>query len=111
MKYRYAPPLTALSFLSASALAVEYPVGHPILKMVWKFKGLFQPITMDTEEGHHAMNHLAADKADIHLKQIFMPQKIIRMGLLKAIGSPTTIEYTAKSDATSEKKNSKDIYR
>lgn len=43
MKYRYTLSLTALSFLSASALAVEYPVGHPILKNGMEIQGGLSP--------------------------------------------------------------------
>lgn len=106
MKYHYALSLTALSFFSASALAVEYPVGHPILKNGMEIQGVYlQPITMDTEEGHHAMNHLAADKADIHLEADIHATEDNPNGFAEGDWIPyLTIEYTVtKSDAPAKK--------
>ena len=50
--------------------ALEYPLGQPVIKTVWRFQGVYlQPITIAVE-GKHEMHHLAADKSDIHRKHI-----------------------------------------
>ncbi|HEM7132921.1 MULTISPECIES: iron transporter [Providencia] len=69
MKLVYKAAVSGLALFSISALAQEYPLGHPVIKNGMEIQGVYlQPITMDTEEGHHAMSHLAADKADVHLE-------------------------------------------
>ncbi|MGL4214538.1 MAG: iron transporter, partial [Morganella morganii] len=53
---------------STSALALEYPLGQPVIKNGMEIQGVYlQPITMAVE-GKHEMHHLAADKSDIHLE-------------------------------------------
>ncbi len=69
MKLAYKAAVSGLALFSISALAQEYPLGHPVIqKRNGNPRCLFTAITMDTEEGHHAMSHLAADKADVHLE-------------------------------------------
>ncbi|MDG6614173.1 iron transporter, partial [Staphylococcus aureus] len=59
MNSRYVRALTLLSLIPTSVFALEYPVGQPIIKNGMEIQGVYlQPITMDTEEGHHAMKHL-----------------------------------------------------
>ena len=69
-----------------------------------------QPITMDTEEGHHAMKHLPADKVDIHLEaDIHAVEDNPKMVLLKVIDPYLTVEYTVtKLDAP--EKNSRGTF-
>lgn len=69
MKPAYQVAVSSLVFFSASVFAQEYPMGQPVIKDGMEIQGVYlQPITMDTEEGHHAAAHLAADKADVHLE-------------------------------------------
>ena len=57
-----------LGVVSTSAMALEYPLGQPVIKNGMEIQGVYlQPITMAVE-GKHEMHHLAADKSDIHLE-------------------------------------------
>ncbi|MEQ5209267.1 iron transporter, partial [Proteus sp. fly-1067] len=68
MRLVYKAAVSSLALFSITAFAQEYPLGQPIIKNGMEIQGVYlQPITMDTEEGHHAISHLSADKADIHL--------------------------------------------
>lgn len=61
--------VSGLALFSVAAFSQEYPVGQPVIKNGMEIQGVYlQPVTMDTEEGPHAMSHLAADKADVHLE-------------------------------------------
>ncbi|EPF9821286.1 iron transporter [Providencia stuartii] len=67
MKLAYQAAVSGLALFSVAAFAQEYPLGQPVIKNGMEIQGVYlQPITMDTEEGQHAMSHLPADKADIH---------------------------------------------
>lgn len=69
MKLAYQAAVSGLALFSVAAFAQEYPLGQPVIKNGMEIQGVYlQPITMDTEEGQHAMSHLPADKADIHLE-------------------------------------------
>lgn len=69
MKTLYKMSLVSTLLLSSAALAQEYPVGQPVIENGMEIQGVYlQPITMDTEEGHHHMHHLPATESDVHLE-------------------------------------------
>lgn len=54
--------------VSTSAMALEYPLGKPVIKYGIEIQGVYlQPVTMDVE-GKHDMPHLDAKESDIHLE-------------------------------------------
>ncbi|GAA5259341.1 iron transporter [Proteus sp. MB838] len=106
MNSRYVRALTLLSLIPTSVFALEYPVGQPIIKNGMEIQGVYlQPITMDTEEGHHAMKHLPADKADIHLEADIHAVEDNPNGFAEGDWIPyLTVEYTVTKLDAPEKK-------
>lgn len=98
MKLAYQAAVSGLALFSITAFAQEYPLGQPIIKDGMEIQGVYlQPITMDTEEGHQGMSHLAADKADIHLEADIHAVEDNPNGFAEGDWIPyLTIEYTVK---------------
>nr|WP_314263360.1 iron transporter [uncultured Moellerella sp.] len=96
MKPAYHIVFSSLVLFSATAFSQEYPLGLPVIQDGMEIQGVYlQPITMDTEEGHHAMAHLAADKADIHLEADIHAVEDNLNGFAEGDWIPyLTIEYT-----------------
>ncbi|HGJ5868570.1 MULTISPECIES: iron transporter [Arsenophonus] len=69
MKPVYYTVILGFLLFSIKIFSQEYPLGKPIIKEGMEIQGVYlQPITMDTPKVNHAMSHLSADKADIHLE-------------------------------------------